>query len=252
MSDSKKFYDFQNIYNEIPNCKDTRFSYKDADIIQLELPFRILIVGGTGSMKTTWIFNLLKRMQCFTRIMVFAKVLDEKLYSYLRAFMKKVCKKKKDNSLYYESDDIETFPDFTDKTVGDRYKNDGEQTLVVVDDMLVEHQKRLIQAFLFGRKYNVSLVYISQSYPKVPKDLRRQCNYTVIKKQEQKDDLAFLHKSLSIPMKFSHFSKLYNEVNKKKENGILIDNLHNDPNYKIRVNLTPLNETDFSYISLDE
>ena len=67
----------------------------------------------------------------------------------------------------------------------DVYKNIGEHNpdkenkkLIVFDDMIARmiHNKKLnsivIELFIRGRKLNISLVFITQSYFKVPKDVR--------------------------------------------------------------------------------
>ena len=67
----------------------------------------------------------------------------------------------------------------------DVYKNIGEYNpdkenskLMVFDDMIVGmiHNKKLnsivTELFIRGRKWNISLVFITQSYFEVPKDLK--------------------------------------------------------------------------------
>ena len=67
----------------------------------------------------------------------------------------------------------------------DVYKNIGEynpapenKILIVFDDMIADmvHNKKLdslvTELFIRGRKSNISLVFITQSYFKVPKDVR--------------------------------------------------------------------------------
>jgi hypothetical protein len=235
--------DFDNIYEQIPNVKDMRLSYKDSDIIQLQLQKHYLVIGGTGSKKTNFILNMLKRIQGFTRIYVWAKKLDEPLYIYLRTCMAKVMKKRKDNTLYFESDDISTFPDFTNKEEAKKF-NDGSNQCIIVDDMLCEKQKNLIRAMIMGRKYNFTIFYLSQSLTQTPKVIRRQCDYLVIKKQNQEDDLRKIYKeySSSIPMTFDNFMSLYNAIKLNDNNGILLDTVHTDPKYHLRVNFVPVAE----------
>ena len=61
----------------------------------------------------------------------------------------------------------------------DEYNVDKERKILIVfDDMIADmiHNKKLnsivTELFIRGRKLNISLVFITQSYFKVPKDVR--------------------------------------------------------------------------------
>ena len=61
----------------------------------------------------------------------------------------------------------------------DEYNIDKERKILIVfDDMIADmiHNKKLnsivTELFIRGRKLNISLVFITQSYFKVPKDVR--------------------------------------------------------------------------------
>ena len=59
--------------------------------------------------------------------------------------------------------------------------NADEQNLIVFDDMITErNQKVFTDFFLRGRHKNSSVIYVTQSYYRVPKDLRLNCNYFVL------------------------------------------------------------------------
>ena len=71
----------------------------------------------------------------------------------------------------------------------DEYKPDKEnKILIVFDDMIADmiRNKKLnsivTELFIRGRKLNISLVFISQSYFKVPKDVRLNATYFFITK----------------------------------------------------------------------
>ena len=84
----------------------------------------------------------------------------------------------------------------------DVYKNIDEhnpdkenKTLIVFDDMIADmiHNKKLnsivTELFIRGRKLNISLVFITQSYFKVPKDVRLNTSYFFIAKISNKREL---------------------------------------------------------------
>ena len=64
------------------------------------------------------------------------------------------------------------------KNINDYNPDKENKTLIVFDDMTadMDHNKKLnpivTELFIRGRKLNISLVFIAQSYFKVPKDVR--------------------------------------------------------------------------------
>ena len=78
----------------------------------------------------------------------------------------------------------------------DDYNPDKEnKILIVFDDMIADmiHNKKLnpivTELFIRGRKLNVSLVFITQSYFKVPKDVRLNTTHFFISKMFIKREL---------------------------------------------------------------
>ena len=71
----------------------------------------------------------------------------------------------------------------------DEYNPDKEnKILIVFDDMIADmiHNKKLnsivTELFIRGRKLNISLVFITQSYFKVPKDVRLNTSHFLSQK----------------------------------------------------------------------
>jgi hypothetical protein len=60
------------------------YDYPNKPEIQIKLPCRILMVGGTGSGKTTSALEIIKVVGVFERIIVIAKLMDEDLYLLLK------------------------------------------------------------------------------------------------------------------------------------------------------------------------
>ena len=58
---------------------------------------------------------------------------------------------------------------------------DDNQKLVIFDDFICEkNQIPLIDYFMCGREKNCSVIYLSQSYYKTPKDIRLNCSHFCI------------------------------------------------------------------------
>ena len=78
----------------------------------------------------------------------------------------------------------------------DEYNSYKEnKILIVFDDMIADmiHNKKLnsivTELFIRGRKLNISLVFITQSYFKVPKDVRLNTSQFFIAKLPNKREL---------------------------------------------------------------
>ena len=88
------------------------------------------------------------------------------------------------------------------------------------DDMIadMESNKKLslivTELFLRGRKLNISLVFISQSYFKVPKTIRLNATHYFIMKIPNKIDLQQIASNHSSDIDFKDFMKVYKDYNK--------------------------------------
>ena len=86
----------------------------------------------------------------------------------------------------------------------DDYNPDKENKILIVFDMIADmiHNKKLnsvvTELFISSRKLNIALVFITQSYFKVPKDVRLNTSYLFIAKIPNKRELqqtAIYHSS---------------------------------------------------------
>ena len=84
----------------------------------------------------------------------------------------------------------------------------------------MEANKKLIpvvtELFLRGRKLNISLVFISQSYFKVPKTIRLNAIHSFIVKAPNKRELQQIASNHSLDIAFKNFKKLYKDYAEKK------------------------------------
>ena len=85
-----------------------------------------------------------------------------------------------------------------------------EQSLIVMDDLVLEkNQKQLEQYFIRARKLNCSLVYLSQSYFAVPKMIRMNLNYLIIKRLNTLQDLFRMMREYSLGVSEDALVDLY-------------------------------------------
>ena len=140
------------------------------------LPFFILIIGPSGSGKTNTLLHLINNLHPIDKLYLSAKYLSEAKYEYLinkreQAGIKNLNEPK--GSIEYSSD----MDDVLDN-INNYNKNRDQKVLIVFDEMIADIEynknfKRIIKELFYrARKINVSIVFITQSYFRVLKDVR--------------------------------------------------------------------------------
>ena len=154
---------------------------------------RILIVGGSGSGKTNALFNLINSQPHIDKIYLYAKDPYEEKYQYLINKREKVgLDHFKDPKAFIEcSNNMQDVY----KNIEDYNPRKKRKMLIVFDDMITDmiNNKKLnvvvTELFIRGRKLNISIVFITQSYFKVPKDVRLNSTHFFIMKIPNKREL---------------------------------------------------------------
>lgn len=214
-----------NWYDIIPKkylIKQHNPNYK---IHKINIPFRMLIIGGSGAGKTQTLLNIIHNFNStFNNIVIVTKNKDEPLYNYLEDKLKEGIEIK---------EGIENAPnlDDFDKT---------EQTLIVMDDLVLEkNQKALEEYFIRARKLNCSLIYISQSYYAVPRIIRQNLNYLVVKRLSSIKDLYRIMSEYSLGVDKKEIKAMYDNATQEKKDFLLID-MDSDPNDRFRKNFNDI------------
>ena len=138
-------------------------------------PYRILIIGGSGSGKTNALLNLINNQPDIDKIYLYAKDPYETKYQFL------INKRERTGLKHFN--DPKAFIEYSND-MQDVYKNIDEhniyeecERLIAFDDMVADviNNRKLnsivTELFIRGRKLNISLVFITQSYFKDPKDV---------------------------------------------------------------------------------
>ena len=101
--------------------------------------------------------------------------------------------------------------------------------LIVFDDMIAEimanknFQAVIKELFIRCRKLNISLVFITQSYFSVPKDVRLNSTHYLIMKINNKRELQNIAINHSADIDYQDFKKIYRECTKEPYNFLTID-----------------------------
>ena len=101
------------------------------------------------------------------------------------------------------------------KNIEDYNPGKKRKILIVFDEMIADmiNNKELnpivTELFIRGRKLNISIVFITPSYFKVPKDVRLDSTHFFIVKIPNKRELQQIALNLSSDINFKNFIKIY-------------------------------------------
>ena len=114
----------------------------------------------------------------------------------------------------------------------DNYNSNIKRKIFVVfDDMIAvimtnkKFQAIIKELFIRCRKLNISLVFISQSYFSVPKDVRLNSRHYLIIKINKKRELQIIAINHSADINYNNFLKIYRECTKEPYSFLTNDTL---------------------------
>lgn len=130
--------------------------------------FRMLICGPSGSGKTNTLLHMILKLLYFDKVYLYAKNLEQSKYRNLIDTFQPISDEAGYDVIEANNNQILPVSELTD----------DNQKLVIFDDFVCEkNQKPLIDYFIRGRHKNCSVIYLSQSYYKTPKDVRLNCSH---------------------------------------------------------------------------
>ena len=176
-------------------------------------PYRILIIGGSGSGKTNALLNLIKEQDDIDKIYLYAKDLSEPKYEFL-------IKKREDVGIKYCNDpnafiECSNTMDDVYENIDDYNPNRKRKILIVFDDMIADimtnkkFQAIIKELFIRCRKLNISLVFITQSYFSVPKDVRLNSTHYLIMKISNRKELQNVAINHFVDIDYNDFVRIY-------------------------------------------
>ena len=188
-----KMINFDNYVNENKTKHNKNWPYIP------DHQYRILIIGGSGYGKTNFLLNLIENKPDIDKIYLYAKDPYESKYQYFI--------NKREGVGINHFNDPKAFIEYSNN-MRDIYKNIDEynvnkenRILLVFDDIIADmiHNKKLnsmiTELFIRGRKLNISLVFITQSYFKFPKDVRLNTSHFFIATVPNKRNSTTCNKS---------------------------------------------------------
>ena len=115
------------------------------------------------------------------------------------------------------------------ENIDDYNLNRKRKILIVFDEMIADimtnkrFQSIIKGLFIRCRKLNISLVFITQSYFSVPKDVRLNSTHYLIMKINNNRELQNIAVNYSADIDYKDFMKIYSECTKEPFNFLTID-----------------------------
>ena len=135
--------------------------------------FRMLICGNSGSGKTNLLFHMLiKPLLYCDKIYLYAKNLEQEKYQILMKKMNQASEEVGYNLMEVSNDAIIPISNLP---------YEDNQKIIIFDDYVCEkNQREIVDYFIQGRHKNCSVIYLSQSFYKTPRDITLNCSHYCI------------------------------------------------------------------------
>ena len=190
-------------------------------------PFRMIIIGPSGTGKTNTLLHLINNLHPIDKICLYAKDLSEPKYEFLTNKREQAGKKKlNDPHAFIEySNDMDNVLD----DINNYNKNRDKKVLIVFDDMTADIMRSkkfkaiIKELFIRYRKLNISIVFITQSYFRTPKDARLNSTHYVIMKIQSRKELQNIAQENSGDIDFKYFLKTYKDYTSEPYSSMIID-----------------------------
>ena len=209
-------------------------------------PYRILIIGGSGTGKANALLNVINNQQDIDKIYLYVKDPYEDKYQYLI--------NKRESVELKHFNDPKAFIEYSNdkhsvyKNIDNYNLNKENKILIVFDDTIADiiNNKKLnsivTELFIRGRKLNTSLIFITQSYFKVPKDVRNNSTYFFVMKIPNKRELMQIAINHSSDINTKDFIEIYRKCTDKPYSFLVIDTtLPSNNSLRFRKNLNITN-----------
>jgi len=216
------------IYDKIPDEFKTKYHNPSFADCEISHPFRMLVVGASGSGKTSVAVYILSKMaDTFGNIKYFCRSKDEPIIKYLE---KKI---PRTHLQVYEG--IADLPDLNEKDPEKGF-DPKLQHLVIFDDLvLLKDQTKIVEYFIRARKIakGISIMYLTQSFFRTPKTIRLNINYLIIKKLSAQRDLNLILSEFSLGCSKKTLIDIYKYCTAKRDDFLMIDiDQTNDKKFK--------------------
>jgi hypothetical protein len=216
-----------NFYEKIPKHFIDQVENPNFNIHKLKIPMRMCVVAPSGSGKTNFLVNLIEMFSrgegTFQTITIITRNKDEPLYRWLQTLSDSIIVKEGLSS----SPQLDKF---------DKQYNH----LVVWDDLVLSKDLTNVENyFIRARKLNVSVIFLSQSFFRIPKIIRNNCSYMVLLKLSGNREVNVILSEFGLGVTKEQLIKIYEFATAEKLQPLLID-LEAPPSERFRKGITEI------------
>ena len=175
-------------------------------------PFRMLIIGPSGSGKTNTLLYLIDKFHPIDKIYLYAKDTDEEKYQYLINKREQAGIKNLNDPHVFIGYSIDMNDVLED--INNYNKKRNKKVLIIFEDMIADIMRSDIikaiikERFIRCRKLNISMVFITQSYFRTPKDARLNSTHYILMKMGNKKELKSIAEENLGHLDFKDFLKI--------------------------------------------
>ena len=185
-------------------------------------PFIMLIIGPSSSGKTNTLLHLINNFHPIDHRYLYVKDMDEKKYQYLI--------NKREQAGIKNLNDPHAFIEYSNdmndvlEDINNYNKNRDKKVLIIFDVMRSEKFKAIVkELFIRCRKLNISIVFITQSYFRTPKDARLNSTHYILMKIGNKKELKSIAEEKSGHLDFKEFLKICNYCTNEVYSFMMVD-----------------------------
>lgn len=223
-----------NMYEKMPQSLLRKADNPNFHLHGIKLPARICVSAPSGSGKTNFVINFISLCSqgkgTFSSIQIITRDADEPLYSYLK--MK--------SPAIQITEGLHTLPALN------KFDKDDSHLIIVDDLVLAKDQSSVCEYFIRCRKQNVTVMYLSQSFFKIPIIIRQNCNYMCILGIGNKRSMNLMLSEFAIGASKEQLMGMYKFATAEKLHFLLIDVDETDPQKKFRSDFNrPLDPSDY-------
>ena len=182
----------------------------------------MLIIGPSGSGKTNTLLHLIDKFHPIDKIYLYAKDTDKEQNKREQAGIKNL--NDPHAFIEYSSDMNDVLED-----INNYNKKRDKKVLIIFDDMIAdimrsEKFKAIVkELFIRCRKLHISIVFITQSYFRTPKDARLNSTYYILMKIGNQKELKSIAEEHSSHLDFKDFLKIYNYCTNEPYSFMMVD-----------------------------
>ena len=210
-----------NWYEKMPKNMLDEAENPNLHLHGLKIPMRMCVVAPSGSGKTNFLINLIHLFSqgkgTFADITILTRNADEPLYNYLKS----------------KCDQIVIKEGLSNLPVLDKFDK-KENHLVVFDDLVLAKDLTPVENYYIrARKMNCSVIFLSQSYFRIPKIIRNNCSYMVLLKLSGNREVNMILSEFGLGVSKEQLLAMYKIATAEKLVPLVID-LEAEPNRRFR------------------